>query len=497
MSLADALNISEAWESLGIGRPTGRVTAYRGADRIRAILMGLACGLPGIAPGNDTLRPSSAMSRWLGGRFPDQGTIPRWLQAATIEQAEAVRTHLHESVLQHGRFRQHRFSAQELIVDVDGQSLVARGKGFERTALGDCDGKYEPSSQRFSCDVPQTREVIDELLRPGNEAPATVFPDMLTALCDLFEPDDRGRVILRGDVQFGTIPLIHEVQQAGFGYVFKMHTSTVKRLVKDLAGTEPKSFADPQTGQTVDVWQIDKLKLERHREGPVQTITTPAVLFREQECAGDDERPKSRYWGLLVQTEKTGCELRQCYRDRGGAIEEFFDQTETGYHLEIKRTASFAGLWIVHQLAALCWNLTTWGTEDLRLPPPYQPDAAPEDWVPAHAYSLPQLHHRASHSGVLLYCPDHQLEASSPSTPEALSGSAGSTAQSNTASLSQADCEKPRRNRWAIPGSSPPGLFWTYDLNDHTQRPGSSLPESDFEGRQRLERRIYFLTRTH
>ena len=76
---ADALGLGGLWAQPFLGNPSLRCTAYRPEQRIAAVLSDLAAGLKGIAPGNSTLRPNTAFQARLGGRFPDQGTIHRWL----------------------------------------------------------------------------------------------------------------------------------------------------------------------------------------------------------------------------------------------------------------------------------------------------------------------------------------------------------------------------------------------------------------------------------
>src|SRR5262245_31269172 len=95
LRLADSLELVAEWRRLEFGRPSGRVTSYPTDQRITAVLAGLACGLRGVAPGNLLLRPNSALRQRLGGRFPDQGTIHRWLGQVTAEQAAGLRRHLH------------------------------------------------------------------------------------------------------------------------------------------------------------------------------------------------------------------------------------------------------------------------------------------------------------------------------------------------------------------------------------------------------------------
>src|SRR5262249_15583406 len=145
---ADVLGLPDAWARRPLGHPTRRRTAYRSEHRAPALLPGWACGLRAIAPGNTFLRPTPALQARLGGRFPDQGTIHHWLAQISDAQATAVRDHLHQVVRQHGHFWEVLWSADLLVVDVDGQGLVARGQRFERAAKGwlgaGIDRRYHP-----------------------------------------------------------------------------------------------------------------------------------------------------------------------------------------------------------------------------------------------------------------------------------------------------------------------------------------------------------------
>jgi hypothetical protein len=133
---ADVLGLSEDWAQLPLGHPSRRRTAYRPEHRIAALLSGLAVGLKGVGPSNSALRPNTALQARLGGRFPDQGTMHHWLGGVTAEQAAAVRDHLHQAVRRHGHFADVLRSGCYLMVDIDGQGLVARGQHFEQAAVG-------------------------------------------------------------------------------------------------------------------------------------------------------------------------------------------------------------------------------------------------------------------------------------------------------------------------------------------------------------------------
>jgi len=89
-----------------------------------------------VAPGNLLVRPNRAVQQRLGGRFPAQGTLHRWLAQITAAHAAGLRQHLHQAVRPHGRFGQELGSARRLVVDSDGQGWVARGQRLERAHGG-------------------------------------------------------------------------------------------------------------------------------------------------------------------------------------------------------------------------------------------------------------------------------------------------------------------------------------------------------------------------
>lgn len=201
---ACGLELVEQWKQLWLGRPTGRRTSFRPEHRVAAVRAGLACGLRGVAPGNWGLRPNRAMRHATGGRFPHQGTIHRWLQAVTPHQAVAWRSHLHRVARQHGEFRQQLWSKRMRAVDVDGQGLIARGQRFERAAGGYMDDGLDRGFQRYVAYVGATRELLDELLTPGNQTLMSALPEVVRGLNALFTMQEPERVLRRMDSHGGT-----------------------------------------------------------------------------------------------------------------------------------------------------------------------------------------------------------------------------------------------------------------------------------------------------
>jgi hypothetical protein len=392
--------LSDAWAQLSLGHPSRRCTAYRPEQRIAAVLSGLAAGLKGIAPGNTFLRPNAALRARLGGRFPDQGTIHRWLDQVTAPQAAALRDHLHQVVRRHGRFGEVLASRRYLVVDIDGQGLVAHGEHFEGTAVGHLGDGLDRGYQRYVCYSADTGEVLDEFLAPGNRTLMSQLPEVLTGLDAVLARADRRRVILRLDAHGGTIANVRAMRQHGYHYLCPLLSwSAIRRLRQHLQGKRGGWFEEPDsTGQAhrVQFWVVPRWQLSG--KGKSRKLNTRATVYRERRPDG------KREWLVLLTDLKRekGRRLWQRYHERGGTIEEYNDQSERAYHLEVVRTGHFDGLNAVHSLIGLCWNLTRWALERLRLPPVQSPAAEPESWVAAVQLDLEAVQGRAAHSGLRL-----------------------------------------------------------------------------------------------
>jgi len=397
---AQALGLDEAWAQLSLGNPSGRRTAYRPEQRIAAVLAGLAAGLKGIAPGNSLLRPNTALLARLGGRFPDQGTIHRWLGQVTTPQATALRDHLHQVARGHGRFWEILYSRHYLVVDVDGQGLAARGQHFEQAAVGHLGDGMGRGYQRYVAYAADTREVLDEFLAPGNRTLMSQLPEVLAGLGTVLRRADRKRVILRLDAHGGTIANIRAMREHGYHYLCPLLSwAAIQRLREHLRGAHGGWFDGTDSegrSHHVQFWVLPRWQLT----GRGRTkLYTRATVYHEP-------RPDGKHEWLVLLTDlkrERGRRLWQRYHERGGTIEEYNDQSERAYHLEVVRTGHFEGLNALHSLIGLCWNLTQWALAGLRLPPVQAPAAAPVSWVAAVQLDLAAVQQRAGHSGLRLY----------------------------------------------------------------------------------------------
>src|SRR5260370_2386235 len=397
---ADTLGLCDAWTQLPLGNPSGRRTAYRPEQRIAAVLSGLAAGVRGIAPANSVLRPNSALRARLGGRFPDQGTIHRWLDQVTAAQAAALRDHLHQAVRSHGRFQEVLYAGQYLMLAMDGQGLVARGAHFEQTARGYLGEGLDQGYQRYVCYAADTREVLDEFLTPGNRTLMSQLPEVLSGLDAVFPRAERKRVILRLDAHGGTTANVRAMRAHGYHYLCPLlNWAAIKRLREHLQGTHGGWFDGTDSNgrvHRIKFWVLPRWLLSG--KGKRNKLYTRATVYYERRPDG------KREWQVLLSDLKRekGRRLWQRYHERGGTIEEYNEQSERAYHLEVVRTGHFDGLNALHSLIGLCWNLTQWALEPLRLPPVQSPAAAPESWLMAVQLDLAAMQARAAHSGLRL-----------------------------------------------------------------------------------------------
>jgi Transposase DDE domain group 1 len=397
------LEVLPQWSQLQLGHASGRVTAYRPGQRLTAVVATLAAGLKGLGPANTYLRPNSAVRAWLGGRFPDQGTIHRWLQQTTDPQAAAVRNHLHQVVRQHGRFWNELWSNRWLVLDVDGQGLVARGQRFEKAAKGWLGEGIDRGYLRYVCYAGASHEVLDEFLAAGNQTLMSQFPVLLAGLDEVIPRAYRNRVVLRGDSHMGTIGNLRDCRSHGYHYLCPLQSWSAEKRLREYVqqrGRRGGWFTEVDSkGQAhrVQYWIVKRWQLSG--KGKSRKLSTHATVYCEHLPTGKKE------WSVLVSDLKRekGRRLWQDYRQRGGTIEEYNDQAERAYHLEIMRTSSFAGLNALHSLIGLCWNLTRWAAEQLALPPLQAPQAERARWQPAAAMDLSAVVARAAHSGLRLY----------------------------------------------------------------------------------------------
>ena len=405
LAMARATRASDEWDQIGWGRPSKRATAYSPAQRIMAVLAGLACGLRGVASGNTWLRTSSALRGLFGGRFPDQGTIHRWLHATSAEQAAKMRSHLHRLVRRQGRIRDVLRRGTRLFVDVDAQGLVARGERFEGAAWGKMEGGFDRGYQRFTAYAGQTQEVLDEFLRPATATLLSDLPELVSGLTEIFDESERCRVVIRADAHGGTVKNIRSIQQAGFSWLCRMQSRLgIERIRRECCGEPGTVFTVVDSHgaeRRQECWTIPEWTIRQSRTVEVRTR---AVVYREVV------EGKEFWLVLLTDLELTAEALWRCYYERGGTIEEYYDQSERCFHLEVMRTGRRAGLDALHALMGVCWNLTQWSLEELELPPVSRPGASRGVWRRATDLDRSGVLQRASLCGLRLHRPPRSFQ---------------------------------------------------------------------------------------
>ena len=410
MQGAKRRGLMEVWSRMLLGRRSRRKTAYRPEQRTVAVLAHLAAGLSGIGPGNLWLRPNSEVQHLAGGHFPDQGTVHRWLDGVTAEQVALWREHLPGVMRTHGQFWKRLRSSERLVVDVDAQGMIARGAKFTAAAYGHLGDGIARGFQRVVSSVGETREVLDELVCPGNTTLMSVLPKMIDGLNRVFTEDWRERVIVRTDAHGGTAANLHVLQTSKYHYVSRLQSHwAVQRLRREIAARALQTFdAGHSNSSRAEFWDMPQWTFRGR--GKLQVITR-AIVFRETRADGTEF-----WWVLLTDlSDPSANDLWTLYHQRGGTIEEYNDQSERAFHLRQLRTSHLPGLCVMQVLVGWCWNLIQWETADLQLPdqkptraepPPNNPEPPSLDTnlrpLKTVAHDLQHLLERASHCGLIL-----------------------------------------------------------------------------------------------
>jgi hypothetical protein len=321
-------------------------------------------------------------------------------ESSDAEDGGDVRDHLHQAVRSHGRFWEVLGRGCYLMVDIDGQGLVARGQHFEQAAVGHLGDGIDRGYQRYVAYAADTREVLDEFLAAGNRTLMSQLPEVLAGLDTILPRADRKRVILRLDSHGGTIANIRAMREHGYHYLCPLLSwAAIQRLREHLRGAHGGWFDGTDSEgriHHVQFWVLPRWQLT----GRGRTkLYTRATVYHEP-------RPDGKHEWLVLLTDlkrEKGRRLWQRYHERGGTIEEYNDQSGRAYHLEVLRTGHFDGLNALEALIGLCWDLTEWSLADLRLPPVQSPAAEWEGWVAAVRLDRAVVLQRAALSGLRLY----------------------------------------------------------------------------------------------
>jgi hypothetical protein len=226
------------------------------------------------------------------------------------------------------------------------------------------------------------------------------LPTLLDGLDAVIPAAYRERVVLRGDAHLGTIGNLRECRRRRYHYACPLQSwSASKRLREAVQGRRGGRFEEIDNAgrrHRVQFWVVPRWRLSG--KGTQRKLVTRATVYCDQVPGS-----KERWTGLVSDLKRLkGQRLWRYYHGRGGAIEEYNDQAERAYHLEVVRTGHFEGLQALHSLIGLCWNLTRWAAEEFRLPPLQAPQAVLSAWEAAVRMDLSVLLQRAGHSGLRL-----------------------------------------------------------------------------------------------
>jgi hypothetical protein len=245
---------------------------YSWADKITTLWASIVIGCEHTVEVNDTLGSHErALARLFGfrktDRFPDQSSISRALKAVEAKHVARYRGQhealLHKRTHARARHRWLRLSAQHrlLVIDIDQRGVVVHGKQFELAERGWFGRKRGRRGYQLSlCYLGGgVGEVLDEFFDPGNTPAAHRMPEFLDAIARLctalaIAPE---QILIRADAQYGTPPIITQIQAHGFHFLIKdISHGRAEKLLKRV-GAEAIFERVKPTSQQEPRWMTD------------------------------------------------------------------------------------------------------------------------------------------------------------------------------------------------------------------------------------------------
>ena len=246
-----------------------------------------------------------------------------------------------------------------------------------------------PSHCYHTYSVAGPRLVLDVDVRAGNEHTSKHSAPGLWALLDR-TARDCWPTLLRGDASFGNEPIMHEAEQRGLAYLFKLRlTANVQRAIERLSSEREwvdagQGWQAKESAVRLAGWSRQRriIVLRRRVKGALaassrQDPSPPQLSFLEIG-PGDDVH---EYCVLATSLVEDLASFGQLYRDRGDA-ENIFDELKNQWGWGGFTTHDLARCRLAARLVALFYN---WWNIFVRLAEP--------DWHREAITSRPLLLH--------------------------------------------------------------------------------------------------------
>jgi hypothetical protein len=270
-----------------------KVYTYSHRNKVETIVAGLTVGCRHTAELQTKLVPDTVAAGLFGmARFPDQAQINTFLRRCSSEQVAHLGWAHQQLLLANSTVADRRKwlplanGRSVLPVDLDQTALVTRSTRATGSAAGYFGRKRGNVGYKKSVAIlgGGVKEVLWLRLEPGNTHGQEAVPVVLQQLATLAESKGlgAGEVLLRGDSQYGSTPVLRQVQAAGQHYLFKGYTPrTAKHLADNLPLTAVWTYRGVDSnGSQLWVTEAGEVELAGHDDpADLAPVRTRAVLL--------------------------------------------------------------------------------------------------------------------------------------------------------------------------------------------------------------------------
>jgi hypothetical protein len=331
-----------------------KVLKYTPMQKLEMFLVGVLAGAKAVSHTATTVRLDPALVRAFGlPGCAEQSSIAETLNAATEQDVADLQAALDELFQAHSQTRQHDFTRDFLVLDVDLSPLPASksAEGSERGYMGRCRSKTGRKLVRVRAAA--TQEIVWETVIAGSKVES--LPVLQEAIYGMEsrlglqgnDPDTlkkRGRTEIRLDSGWGSEPIITWLLERGYQVTGKFRSaSRVRKLVRGISTWQPTSSPGREVAE----------------------VPTPVAFVRplaQYAVRTPSKEDKSGYYYAVVFTSRTDLTMTgvvEHYDGRAG-MEADLKSDKHGLGLAVIRKHLLPAQKLVVLLVELAHNILIW-----------------------------------------------------------------------------------------------------------------------------------------
>jgi hypothetical protein len=331
-----------------------KVLKYTPVQKLEMFLVGVLAGAKAVSHTATTVRIDPALISAFGlPGCAEQSSIAETLNAASEQDVADVQAALDEIFRTHSHSRQHEFTREMLVLDVDLSPLPAskHAEGSERGYMGRCRSKTGRKLVRVRAAA--TQEIVWETVISGRMVES--LPILQAAIYAMekrlgLEREDaetvkkRGRTEIRLDSGWGSEPIITWLLERGYQVTGKFRSAgRVRKLVRGISIWQPTSSPGREVAEV---------------PAPVSFVRP----LRQYAIRTPSKEHKSGYYHAVVFTSRTDLTMSgvvEHYDGRAG-MEADLKSDKHGLGLAVIRKRLLPAQKLVVLLVQLAHNILMW-----------------------------------------------------------------------------------------------------------------------------------------